>query len=55
VEVHDAGRLHLATGRLVACDPFSASGLSEDTAAFTVTVPYGRRAAGVAALAAGPP
>jgi uncharacterized protein DUF4241 len=42
VQVHDAGRLHLATGRLVACDPFSASGLSEDTAAFTVTVPPGR-------------
>jgi Protein of unknown function (DUF4241) len=42
VEVRNAGRLHLATGRLIACDPFSASSLSEDTAAFTVTVPPGR-------------
>ncbi len=42
VEVCNAGRLHLATGRLVACDPFSASSLAEDTAAFTVTMPPGR-------------
>jgi Protein of unknown function (DUF4241) len=42
VEVCNAGRLHLATGRLVACDPFSASSLAQDTAAFTVTVPPGR-------------
>ncbi len=42
VEVRNAGRLHLATGRLVACDPFSASSLAQDTAAFTVTAPPGR-------------
>lgn len=42
VEMCNAGSLHLATGRLVACDPFSASSLTENTAAFTVTVPPGR-------------
>jgi hypothetical protein len=41
VEVRDAGRLYLATGRLVVCDPFWASLLEDRTAAFTVAVPPG--------------
>lgn len=39
VELHDAGSLHLATGRLVACDPFWAP---DSLAPFSVAVAPGR-------------
>ncbi len=42
VEVHDAGLLHLPTGRVVACDPFWGSEVRRQVAPFTVTVPPGR-------------
>jgi hypothetical protein len=42
VEVHDAGLLHLPTGRVVACDPFWGSQVRRQVAPFTVTVPPGR-------------
>jgi hypothetical protein len=42
VEVRDAGRLHLPTGRLVACEPLWVAGLDPFEAAFSVTVPAGR-------------
>lgn len=42
VEVRDAGRLHLPTGWLVACEPLWVAGLDPFEAAFSVTVPPGR-------------
>jgi hypothetical protein len=42
VDVCDAGRLHLPTGRLVACEPLWLAGLDPFEAAFSVTVPPGR-------------
>ena len=42
VEVHDAGLLHLPTGRVVACDPFWGSQVQRQVAPFTVAVPPGR-------------
>jgi hypothetical protein len=42
VEARNAGTVHLATGRLVACDPRWAFTLDQRTAAYTVTVPPGR-------------
>jgi hypothetical protein len=37
VEVHDAGLLHLPTGRLVACDPFWGSEVRRQVAPFRPT------------------
>jgi Protein of unknown function (DUF4241) len=48
VEVRNAGRLHLPTGRLVVCEPLWVSDLDSSAAAFTVTVPPGRYPATVA-------
>jgi hypothetical protein len=42
IEVADGGMLHLATGRLVACDPFWGSAIERQCDAFTVTVAPGR-------------
>jgi Protein of unknown function (DUF4241) len=42
VEVRDAGPLHLATGRLVACQPRYLGGVDPFQLAFSVTVPPGR-------------
>jgi hypothetical protein len=42
VEVHDAGLLHLPTGRVVACDPFWGAQVQRQVTPFTVTVPPGR-------------
>jgi hypothetical protein len=42
VEVRDAGRLHLPTGRLVACEPLWVASLDPVEASFSVTVPPGR-------------
>jgi Protein of unknown function (DUF4241) len=42
VEVQDAGTLNLATGRVVACDPFWGAQVKRQVAPFTVTVPPGR-------------
>jgi len=41
VEVQDAGILHLATGRIVACDPFWGAQVQRQVPPFTVTVPPG--------------
>ena len=40
LSVHDAGLLHLPTGRLVACDPYRQAAAS--VSPFTVAVPPGR-------------
>jgi hypothetical protein len=42
IEVADAGMLYLATGRLVACDPFWGSAIERECDPFTVTVAPGR-------------
>jgi Protein of unknown function (DUF4241) len=42
VEVRDAGLLHLATGRLVACSPRYLGGIDPLRLSFRVTVPPGR-------------
>jgi Protein of unknown function (DUF4241) len=42
IEVVDGGMLHLATGRLVACDPFWGSTIERWCDPFTVTVAPGR-------------
>jgi Protein of unknown function (DUF4241) len=42
VEVRDAGLLHLATGRLVACEPRYLGGVDPFQLAFNATVPPGR-------------
>ncbi len=54
VEVHNAGLLHLPTGRVVACDPFWGSDVQRQVAPFTVTVPPGRYPVSVAAIRTDP-
>jgi len=41
IEVQDAGTLNLATGRVIACDPFWGTNVQRHVAPFTVTVPPG--------------
>jgi hypothetical protein len=55
VEVHDAGLLHLPTGRVVACDPFWGSEVQRQGAPFTVTVPPGRYPVRVSIARTDPP